>query len=150
MRTARLPTVLVSVTITRCQYHGAGPPASKLEQVSSDDRKMPLAGVGYSRCDVVGWWGHRCPGPMSRPRDPSHDAYDVTYTHCVFPAQFLCFIIMAPQSYLCSYRRLIQIWNLAGNSQISWHTVHWKVFFKRCMCWSDNYYKKSTYHLCFS
>ena len=45
MRTARLPTILVLVATTRCQYHeGMGPQVSKFEQVTSDDHQMSIAG----------------------------------------------------------------------------------------------------------
>ena len=47
MRTARLPTVRVSVATTRYQYWwGVGPQANKFEQVSSDDHQMSAAGEG--------------------------------------------------------------------------------------------------------
>ena len=45
MRTAHLPTVHVPVADTRCQYHGGvGHQVNKLQQVSSDDNHMPVAG----------------------------------------------------------------------------------------------------------
>ena len=49
MRTARLPTVGVSVVSTRCQYGGPrvlGPQVNKFEQVFSDDHQMSVAGDG--------------------------------------------------------------------------------------------------------
>ena len=51
MRTARLPTVHVLVTTTKCKYWlwrggGVGPQVNKFEQVSSDDCQMSLVGEG--------------------------------------------------------------------------------------------------------
>ena len=46
MRSARLPTVRISVTTTRCRYQweGVGPQVNKFEQVSSDDQQISLVG----------------------------------------------------------------------------------------------------------
>ena len=58
MRTPRLPTVYVSVAITRCPYTsggGEGPAVNKFEQVPSDDHQMSVTGGrGVPRSDVPG------------------------------------------------------------------------------------------------
>ena len=49
MRTARLPTVGVSMVSTRCQYGGPrvlGPQVNKFEQVFSGAHQMSVAGDG--------------------------------------------------------------------------------------------------------
>ena len=45
MRTARMPTVHVSVATNRCQYwwEGVDPQVKKFEQVSGDDYQMSVA-----------------------------------------------------------------------------------------------------------
>ena len=44
MRTARLPTICVSVATTRCQYCWGNPQVNNFEQVSVDDHQMSVVG----------------------------------------------------------------------------------------------------------
>ena len=86
MRTARLPTVCVSVATIRCQYHGVGgvcPQVNKFQQVSNDDHQMSDGGRSPVVMSSEGGGGIRFPGLMLfdleeyLPCDLSHDACDV-------------------------------------------------------------------------